>query len=45
MSRGRNFRKDLVGPSDFSDLLKSFLIEHKGKRVKFVYEEEEGSNE
>ncbi|WP_240414991.1 hypothetical protein [Paenibacillus periandrae] len=31
--------RDLVGPSDFSRLLKDFLIEHKGKQVKFVYED------
>lgn len=34
--------RDLVGPSDFARLLKRFLIEHKGKRVKFVHEEAEG---
>lgn len=33
--------RDLVGPSDFASLLESFLIKHKGKKVKFVYEEEE----
>lgn len=33
--------RDLVGPSDFASLLKKFLVEHKGKKVKFVYEEEE----
>ncbi|WP_256846876.1 hypothetical protein [Paenibacillus sp. Pae108] len=33
--------RDLVGPSDFARLLKRFLIEHKGKQVKFVYEDEE----
>lgn len=37
--------RDLVGPSDFADLLENFLIEHKGKKVKFVYEDEEDSNE
>ncbi|RUR99294.1 hypothetical protein EFW58_01559 [Bacillus velezensis] len=37
--------RDLVGPSDFAELLKNFLIEHKGKQVKFVYEDEEDSNE
>ncbi|WP_100001113.1 hypothetical protein [Bacillus velezensis] len=37
--------RDLVGPSDFAELLKNFLIEHKGKKVKFVYEDEEDSNE
>lgn len=30
--------RDLLGPSDFAYLLKSFLIEHKGKKVKFEYE-------
>lgn len=33
--------RDLVGPSDFVHLLEKFLKEHKGKKVKFVYEEEE----
>lgn len=33
--------RDLVGPSDFADLLERFLVEHKGKKVKFVYEDEE----
>ncbi|WP_201319093.1 hypothetical protein [Paenibacillus sp. EPM92] len=33
--------RDLVGPSDFASLLKDFLIEHKSKQVKFVYENEE----
>lgn len=33
--------RDLVGPSDFASLLKSFLTEHRGKKVRFVYEEEE----
>ncbi|MCV0026899.1 hypothetical protein [Bacillus sp. XT-2] len=37
--------RDLVGPSDFADLLENFLIEHKGKKVKFMYEDEEDSNE
>ncbi|OTQ85107.1 hypothetical protein BG31_15380 [Bacillus subtilis subsp. subtilis] len=37
--------RDLVGPSDFADLLENFLIEHKGKKVKFVFEDEEDSNE
>lgn len=37
--------RDLYGPSDFADLLKSFLLEHKGKKVKFVYEEEEEEDE
>lgn len=33
--------RDLVGPSDFASLLEKFLVEHKGKQVKFVFEEEE----
>lgn len=33
--------RDLVGPSDFASLLEKFLVEHKGKKVKFVYEDEE----
>lgn len=33
--------RDIVGASRFASLLKSFLIEHKGKKVKFVYEEGE----
>ncbi|WP_445506646.1 hypothetical protein [Niallia sp. 03190] len=33
--------RDLVGPSDFVSLLESFLIENNGKKVKFVYEEDE----
>ncbi|MCY8513511.1 hypothetical protein [Bacillus atrophaeus] len=37
--------RDLVGPSDIAELLENFLIEHKGKKVKFVYEDEEDSNE
>jgi len=41
----RFLERDLVGPSDFAELLKNFLIEHKGKQVKFVYEDEEDSNE
>jgi hypothetical protein len=32
--------RDLVGPSDFASLLKSFLVEHQGKKVRFVYEDE-----
>jgi hypothetical protein len=31
--------RDLLGPSDYSSLLKRFLVEHKGKKVKFEYEE------
>ncbi|MCY8755645.1 hypothetical protein [Bacillus haynesii] len=37
--------RDLIGPSDFAELLENFLIEHRGKKVKFVYEDEEDSNE
>ncbi|WP_138751771.1 hypothetical protein [Paenibacillus sinopodophylli] len=33
--------RDLLGPSDFAHLLNSFLIEHKGKQVQFVYEDME----
>lgn len=33
--------RDLVGPSDFAELLERFLIEHKGKKVRFVYEDED----
>ncbi|WP_312093732.1 hypothetical protein [Niallia sp.] len=33
--------RDLVGPGDFASLLENFLIEHKGKKVRFVYEDEE----
>ncbi|MGM0882555.1 MAG: hypothetical protein ACQEXQ_16130 [Bacillota bacterium] len=33
--------RDLLGPSDFASLLKSFLVEHKGKKVKFEYEDME----
>lgn len=33
--------RDLVGPSDFSMFLKQFLIDYKGKKVKFVYEDKE----
>jgi hypothetical protein len=33
--------RDLVGPSDFAYLLEKFLLENKGKKVKFVYEDEE----
>lgn len=32
--------RDIVGASRFADLLENFLVEHKGKKVKFVYEEE-----
>lgn len=33
--------RDIVGASRFASLLENFLIEHKGKKVKFVYEEGE----
>lgn len=32
--------RDLKGPSDFAEILKTFLIEHKGKKVRFIYEED-----
>jgi hypothetical protein len=32
--------RDIVGASRFASLLKSFLVEHKGKKVKFEYENE-----
>jgi hypothetical protein len=34
--------RDLLGPSDFAELLKSFLKEHRGKKVRFVYEDKAG---
>jgi hypothetical protein len=37
--------RDLLGPSDFASLLKSFLKEHRGKKVRFVYEDEEEEEE
>lgn len=38
--------RDLLGPSDFVSLLKSFLIEHRGKKVRFVFEDRaEGEEE
>lgn len=37
--------RDLKGPSDFASLLRDFLIEHKGKKVRFVYENEEDEEE
>lgn len=33
--------RDLVGPADFAELLENFLVNHKGKKVRFVYEDEE----
>lgn len=33
--------RDLVGPSDFVDLLERLLKEHNGKKIKFEYEEVE----
>jgi hypothetical protein len=33
--------RDIVGASRFASLLENFLKEHKGKKVKFVYENEE----
>lgn len=32
--------RDIVGASQFASLLKSFLVEHHGEKVKFIYEEE-----
>ncbi|MGP3738380.1 hypothetical protein ACTWKB_02610 [Bacillus sp. 4A_MP2] len=32
--------RDLKGPSDFAEILKTFLREHKGKKVRFIYEED-----
>jgi hypothetical protein len=37
--------RDIVGASRFASLLKRFLVEHKGKKVKFVYEDEEEEEE
>lgn len=31
--------RDLLGPSDFAHLLKNFLIKHRGKQVRFEYED------
>lgn len=33
--------RDLVGPSNFADLLERFLVEHKGKKVRFIDVDEE----
>lgn len=33
--------RDLVGPSNFVDLLESIIKEHNGKKIKFEYEEVE----
>jgi hypothetical protein len=33
--------RDIVGASQFASLLENFLVKYKGKKVKFVYEEEE----
>lgn len=33
--------RDIVGASRFASLLENFLIEHNGKKVKFIYEDEE----
>lgn len=33
--------RDLLGPSDFASLLESFLTKYRGKKVRFVYEDEE----
>jgi len=37
--------RDLVGPSDFVRLLESFLVKYQGKKVRFVYEDEEDEQE
>lgn len=29
--------RDLIGPADFASFLKSFLTEHRGKKVRFIY--------
>ncbi|WP_028590321.1 hypothetical protein [Paenibacillus massiliensis] len=31
--------RDLLGPADFASLLKRFLLEHQGKKVRFMYED------
>lgn len=33
--------RDLIGPSDFVNLLESIIENHNGKKVKFEYEEVE----
>lgn len=33
--------RDLLGPSDFVDLLESIIKEHNGKKIKFEFEEVE----
>jgi hypothetical protein len=33
--------RDLLGPSDFVNLLRTFLIEHRGKKVRFVFVDKE----
>jgi hypothetical protein len=37
--------RDIVGASRFASLLEKFLVEHKGKKVKFEYENEEEDEE
>ncbi|WP_242730353.1 hypothetical protein [Bacillus altitudinis] len=32
--------RDLKGPTDFAEMLETFLREHKGKKVRFIYEED-----
>jgi hypothetical protein len=34
--------RDLISSSDIASFLEDFLIKHKGKKVKFVYEEGDG---
>ncbi|MGE7650535.1 hypothetical protein ACQKM1_22570 [Peribacillus frigoritolerans] len=33
--------RDLISSGQIADFLESFLVEHQGKKVKFVYEEGE----
>lgn len=33
--------RDMLGPSDFVELLKLLLVNHKGKKLKFIFENEE----
>ncbi|URJ36561.1 hypothetical protein MF625_000979 [Paenibacillus polymyxa] len=37
--------RDLLGPATFADLLERFLVEHQGKKVRFVYEDETKEDE
>jgi len=40
-SEDATLERDMLGPSDFVSLLERFLVEHKGKKVRFLYEAEE----